>query len=170
MVQHDAQDGKALDLDSTNITARMGMAATLEGTGSIDGALEYLDSTIRIEPEYAPAYHVKASLLMRLDRREQAYEVLREGLKSAPGDPTLLSDIGLYHLRSDRPDSAIVYLEDALEARPDLLSARGNLAVACERTGLVSEAIGHYREYIAQAPPGSLRQMAEQALERLQRH
>jgi len=127
-----------------------------------------VDRAISIRPDHAPAYHVKASLLMRMDRREQAYAVLKQGLGSAPRDATLLSDIGLYYLRSDKPDSAIAYLEDALEIRPDLLSARGNLAVACERIGLVSEAVQHYRQYIAQAPPGRSRQMAAQALERLQ--
>jgi len=161
---------KALDLDSANITARMGMAAVLEGTGSIDEALKHLDRTIQIRPDHAPAYHVRASLLLRMDHGEQAYGVLRQGLRSAPGDATLLSDIGLYYLRNDQPDSAIAYLEDALEIRPDLLSARGNLAVACERSGMVSEAMEHYRRYIAQAPPGPSRQMAEQALERLERN
>jgi tetratricopeptide (TPR) repeat protein len=159
---------KALDLDGTNVTALMGMAASLEGAGNIEGALEYLDRAIDIMPDHAPAYHVKASLLLRMDRRDQAYLVLKQGLGSAPGDPALLSDMGLYHLREDRPDSAIAYLEEALEIRPDLLSARGNLAVACERLGLKSEAMEHYRRYIGLAPPGPSRKMAEQALERLE--
>jgi tetratricopeptide (TPR) repeat protein len=158
---------KALDLNGADVTALMGMAAVLEATGSSEGALKHLDRAIAIRPDNAPAHHVKASLLMKLDRREQAYGVLRQGLSFAPRDPALLSDMGLYYLRGDRPDSAITYLEEALEVRPDLLSARGNLAVACERSGLVSEAKEHYRRYISQAPPGRSRQMAEQALERL---
>jgi Tfp pilus assembly protein PilF len=79
----------------------------------------------------------------------------------------LLSDMGLYFLRNDQPDSAVIYLESALDAGPELLTARGNLAVAYERTGLIPQAIEQYRKYVEQAPPGPSRQMAERALQEL---
>jgi Tfp pilus assembly protein PilF len=79
----------------------------------------------------------------------------------------LLSDLGLVFLRQDTPDSALFYLRRALHADPDLLAARGNLALAYEITGNDREAVRHYRIYVDTAPPGRMRDLAAGALKRL---
>jgi tetratricopeptide (TPR) repeat protein len=145
----------------------MGSAAALEAMGRPDEALEYLDRVIARKPDHELARHTAVSILMRLDGYEEARRILAGGLALLPGSAVLLSDMGLYHLRSGASDSAIVYLQEALRIRPDLLTARGNLAVAYERQGMTAEASDQYRAYIESSPPGPLRQMAERALERL---
>ncbi len=157
----------AFETDSTNVSAQMGLAAALEALGRPDEALEYLDRVISAKPDHERAYHTAASLLMRLDRYKEARRVLARGIRAVPRNAVLLSDIGLYYLRNDAPDSAIACLESALEIQSDLLTARGNLAVAYEREGLTAEAAEQYRAYIDNAAPGPSRQMAERALRRL---
>jgi Tfp pilus assembly protein PilF len=76
--------------------------------------------------------------------------------------------MGLVFLRQDLVDSAIVYLERSLEADPSQLTARGNLAVALERSGEEERAMEAYRAYISLAPPGRLRDRATEALRRLE--
>ncbi len=159
--------GAAFETDSTNVSAQMGLAAALEALGRPDEALRYLDRVISAKPDHERAYHTAASLLMRLDRYKEARRVLARGIRAMPRNAVLLSDIGLYYLRNDAPDSAIACLESALEIQSDLLTARGNLAVAYEREGLTAEAAEQYRAYIDNAAPGPSRQMAERALRRL---
>jgi tetratricopeptide (TPR) repeat protein len=157
----------ALEADSTSVSAQMGAAAALDALGRSNEALEYLDRVISIRPQDESAYHTAASILMRLDRYEKARRVLEAGIGATPRNAILLADMGLYHLRTGSPDSAIVRLESALSIDPQLLTARGNLAVAYEREGREKEAADQYRMYIRSAPPGPLRQMAERALGRL---
>jgi tetratricopeptide (TPR) repeat protein len=158
---------RALALDSSNQAALLGLAGVLEATGRADEAIEYLDRAILAGRGQASAYHAKASLLMKNGRYEESRDMLREALRASPEDPVLLADIGLVFLRTDRPDSAAAYLEQALSLRPDLLTARGNLAVAYERQGKVLAAVEQYRRYVDDAPPGPSRQMAERALREL---
>lgn len=157
----------ALEADSTSVSAQMGAAAALEALGRPEEALEYLDRVMRTKPDHELAHHTAASLLMRLDRYGEARSILAEGIRVMPRNSVLLSDLGLYYLRNGAPDSAIVHFENALAIKPDLLTARGNLAIAYEREGLVAEAADQYRAYIENAPPGPSRQMAERALRRL---
>jgi tetratricopeptide (TPR) repeat protein len=157
----------ALDLEGSNQAALLGMAGALEASGRPQDALAYLDRAILADAGQASAFHAKASLLMESGLHDAARKTLRTGLRASPADPLLLSDMGLYFLRNDRPDSAADYLERALKARPELLTARGNLAVAYERQGLTAKALEQYRAYIEQAPPGPSRQMAERALREL---
>ena len=70
----------------------------------------------------------------------------------------------MFHISSlDRAEA--LRHEDPAEARN--VTARGNLAVAYERQGLVPKAVEQYRTYIEQAPPGASRQMAERAIREL---
>jgi len=157
----------ALETDSASVSARMGAASALEEMGRPDEALQYLNRVISLKPGNEEARHTAVSILMRLDRYDEARIVLDQGLTATPRSGLLLADMGLYHLRTDSPDSAIAYLRSALDVEPDLLTARGNLAVAYEREGLPEEAAAQYRAYIESAPPGPGRQMAERALRRL---
>ncbi len=159
--------GKALSLDGSNQTALLGMASVLEATGRHQEAIKYVDRATLADAGQASGFHVKASILMRSGRYEEAHETLRKGLRASPEDPVLLSDMGVYFLRNDRPDSAAAYLERALDLRSDLLAARGNLAVAYERQGLIPEAVEQYRIYVEQAPPGVSRQKAERSITEL---
>jgi Flp pilus assembly protein TadD len=105
---------------------------------------------------------------MSLGRYEEAFAAVRAGLGAVPADANLLSDMGLAFLRTEEPDSAVVYFERALSHNPQLLSARGNLAVACERTGDTAGAREAYRKYLETAPPGEARDRAAAALMRLE--
>jgi tetratricopeptide (TPR) repeat protein len=160
---------RALEIDSTNAAANVGLATALEAMSRPEEALASLERALRNNPGYAAAYHGRASLLMNLDRYQEAYVTLKEGLAAAPEDGRLLSALGLYYLRDGLPDSASRYLEKAIDVDPLLLSAHGNLALAYERMGLRSRAAEQYRRYISMAPPGRSKEMAMRALEELER-
>jgi tetratricopeptide (TPR) repeat protein len=158
---------KAIELDSTLVNAYVGLGLTLEAAGDADRALSFYREARARDPFVEPAYHAEASLLLKMGREQDAGVIAREGLTRWPESALLLSDLGLIHLRSDRLDSAIVYLGKALESDPGLLNARGNLAVALERNGSTDRAIEQYRIYLETAPPGRASEIATRALERL---
>jgi tetratricopeptide (TPR) repeat protein len=158
---------RAIELDSTLANAYIGIGRALESAGQIDEALSYLERARSIDPSSIPAYHAEATVLLRMDRPAEAREIARRGLDARPGNPLLVSDVGLCYLRMDNLDSAVVYLEEALRVDPSLLTARGNLAVAFERKGQTARAVEEYRKYLEAAPSGGLRDRARQALERL---
>jgi tetratricopeptide (TPR) repeat protein len=143
------------------------MGLTYEAMGESNQALSMFRYARSKDPYARPAYHLEASLLLRMGQNEAAKVVARDGLDKWGDDALLLSDMGLYFLREDVLDSAIVYLERSVESDPSLLNARGNLAVALERNGLNTRAIEQYRIYLETAPPGRPRDLASRALERL---
>ena len=160
---------RAIELDSTLVNAYVGMGLAHEAAGEPERALPLFRRARSIDPFAEPAYHAEASLLLRMDDPAGAAGVARQGLANLPRSPLLLSDLGLSYLRSGDLDSAIVYLEAAVERDPSRLNARGNLAVALERQGLTDRAIEQYRIYLETAPPGRSRDVALRALERLEK-
>lgn len=158
----------AIELDPRLVNAQIGMGLALEASGKYDEALASFRKAISIDPTSEIAYHAQASLLLRGGDIDGALRILRRGLTARPEAASLLSDIGLAFLRQDRPDSAIVYLERSLKVDPSRLTARGNLAVALERSGLKARAMEEYRAYISVAPPGSPRDRAAEALRMLE--
>jgi tetratricopeptide (TPR) repeat protein len=158
---------QATRLDSTLVNAYIGMGKANEALGRMETALASLGHARAIDPNSLQAYHAEASLFLRLEKFEDAMEVLRMGLARHRQNPLLLSDMGLCYLRKDVLDSATVYLEQAIEADRSLLSARGNLAIAYERKGQKAKAVEQYRAYVETAPPGPARQRASEALKRI---
>ncbi len=158
----------ALDRDTSNVLANLGMASTLRAKSDTRRALVHIDRAIASNPKYAPSYHARASVLMGAGESEEAYKTIKEGLAIVPGEGVLLSDLGLYYLRADMPDSASKHFERALDISPSMLAARGNLAYSYELMGLDSKAAEQYRIYIANTPAGRSRQMAIDALRRIE--
>jgi tetratricopeptide (TPR) repeat protein len=157
----------AIELDRTLVNAHIGLGRSLEALGRPEDALASLGRARTLDPASVPAYHAEASLLIRMARYDIAIDLLRQGLRSAPGSHLLESDMGLCYLRTDVLDSAVVYFERALAGDPALLTARGNLAVTYERQGNTSKAIEHYSRYVETSSPGSLQDRANEALRRL---
>ena len=158
---------RAIGLDSTLVNAYIGMGLTYEAMGDADTAISLFRRARSVDPSAQPAYHAEVAALLGKDQHETATGLAREGLSRWPDSALLLSDLGLAFLRSGILDSAVVYLEAAVQHDPQMLSARGNLAVALERKGLEGRAIEQYRIYLEIAPPGGSRDLAVRALERL---
>ncbi|MGQ9603522.1 MAG: protein O-mannosyl-transferase family [bacterium] len=158
---------KALELDSSLVNAWIGRGRALEAIGEIQDAFNSYRHAYRLERSSVAAYHAEFSLLLKAGSYKEALEVLKMGLAESPEDPILLSDLGLWYLRSDILDSSVVYLSSALQRDQGLLSARGNLALALERMGRREDAIEQYKIYIENSPDGDMKQRARQALDAL---
>jgi tetratricopeptide (TPR) repeat protein len=160
---------EALRLDERTVNAHIGLGIGLARTGDPDLGLQHLRTAREMQPDSPNPYHSEANVLIGLDRYDEAIKVIGEGLSAVPGDAALLADMGLARLRTGEPDSAAHYLELALDADPNLLAARGNLAIAYERAGDLARAREQYRKYVQTAPPGPARDRAAAALEALEK-
>ena len=159
---------EALRLDASAVNAHIGLGIALAQTGNPDLGIEHIRTARELEPRSPHPYHSEATVFMGLGRYDDAFGTIRAGLEVAPTDASLLSDMGLAFLRTEEPDSAVVYFARSLAYNPLLLTARGNLAVAYERTGDEARAREAYRKYLETAPPGPTRDMAAAALKRLE--
>jgi tetratricopeptide (TPR) repeat protein len=159
---------ESLRHDNSTVNAHIGLGIALGSTGNPELGLQHFRAARELQPHSPHPYHSEATVLMGLDRYDEALGTIRAGLDVAPADANLLSDMGLALLRTGEPDSAVQYFELALEYNPLLLIARGNLAVAYERTDDGARAREAYRKYIETAPPGPGRDRASSALRRLE--
>ena len=97
-----------------------------------------------------------ARLLSLLHREGDAARVAREALALTPDDPRTLDTIGCVFTRVGDHTGALTPFRRAVEAEPDNLDYRYNLAAACGFTGRSGEAREQY-EAILEADPGHAR-------------
>jgi protein O-GlcNAc transferase len=84
---------------------------------------------------------------------EQAESLYKKILKKQPGNPDVLHMIGVLSCQLSRYDSAIKYIEKALQLRPsDMASAHYNLGCAFQGKGDLDGAIVHYRKAVELKP------------------
>ena len=146
--------------------------ATDEALASLEEAIAYFnlyDTQHRI-PAYLPgviqrvrqglvagADHPEARLalgraLAEMDSVAQALPVFRQALKRYPQHARLHYWLGNVLLRSELADSAMTYLERAVEIQPDFTEARFKLAEVHEALGDLIRARQVYEEVLEQDP------------------
>jgi tetratricopeptide (TPR) repeat protein len=75
------------------------MAMELKSLNRCEEALGYLDKVLTVDPNYVPGYFQKAEILIELSRRQEAKQVLLDGIPKAV-------DAGQFHIR-DRMQETI---------------------------------------------------------------
>ncbi|MBT0667578.1 sulfotransferase [Novosphingobium profundi] len=125
--------------------------------GQIARAVPLLEAAVEREPcaEYLAQL---ARLLILLRREGEAGVAARRALALAlaPGDALTCDTIGCVLTRLGDHEAALVPFGQAVEAEPDNLEFRYNLAAACGFTGKVDEARANYEAILA-ADPGHAR-------------
>jgi len=131
----------------------LGMAAA--ESGHVAQAVPMLQEAVARGPE--PEHLAQlARLLSMLRRDDEAGDVARRAWAIGPADALTADTIGCVLVRLGDHEGALAPFLRAVEADPDNLSFRYNLAAACGFTGRVAEARAHY-EAILTADPGDAR-------------
>ncbi|MBI3404665.1 MAG: tetratricopeptide repeat protein [Acidobacteria bacterium] len=75
--------------------ARYGLAMECVGSGELELALEHFEKLVAANPNYVPSYYHYGQLLARLEKPEEAKQVLRTGMEVAKkaGDFHALSEL-----------------------------------------------------------------------------
>lgn len=113
--------------DDADIALRIGRL--YQDLGSTEQALEWYRKSLQIEP-FETAYYLLAHNLMKLNRVDEADQVLREAIQKYPDSPGLLVIRGAERIARRRFPEAINILRRSLDLYPGNTTAWAYLAVA----------------------------------------
>ncbi len=142
----------ALRVDQEHRQSLFGLAAAYRGLGRLEDALAGFERLRQLDPGDTRATLAAADVLERLDRRSEAMAVLEEAVGGDGPAAILLNKLGELEALAGDARSAAGRFERALEANPELVPARFNLAVLYEEAGRTGEAVAHYERVVEQAP------------------
>ena len=137
---------RALEYDSTLAMAYFYLSLVQDRT-LIKKALEFSQNASRRESVYIKSLNAEQS--RKFDR---AIELLHELLDEYPEDQMALRQLGRIFSLLDKPDSAIIYLEEAVRLDPYFKSALNSLTYAYDAVGDFERAILTITRYIEIAP------------------
>lgn len=87
------------------------LAALYYQQGSFKTALAEIDTALRVDAVYAPAYDVRGLVFMQLGETAQATESFRKAIELAPGDPDIRNNYGWFLCTSAQPQAGLIQLE-----------------------------------------------------------
>lgn len=126
--------------------------------GDLEGAVLACDDIPRHDPNIDYAYRLKATLLIRLGRPDEAYEVLEPIFWQEPDKDTGLC-MAQALIGMQRLEEAGTLLDSLIESYPLLISAYDLRAQVYEKSGDLDQARETLRAATAKAPLGIPRQM-----------
>lgn len=117
----DAQGAASAPLQAIAATD---LARALVTMGQSDAALTELDLATSLQPDDAESWLLKATLLRRLERLEEAQIAIERAGELAPLDPMVGLEAGIIALFSDREDAARASWQSVIDLQPDSPAAR----------------------------------------------
>src|SRR5258708_35023086 len=88
----------------------------------------------------------------QLNDNDRAYEYLQRALKSRPGYPEALNNLGILYLRTGRRDDAVAKFEECIRVAPGFEQSYLNLARAYVVESVPEKARGVLVELLKQHP------------------
>jgi tetratricopeptide (TPR) repeat protein len=123
--------------------------------GRLEEAVSWFEQGLEIKPEDRTLNHNLARALLRLDRFDQALEHYRRAL--GPDGQTenaeLMNDLGLAYFGLDKTDSALRWLNRAIQARPDWDDPLFNLGQVFAGLGRTDRAVACFERLMERHRP-----------------
>jgi serine/threonine protein kinase/tetratricopeptide (TPR) repeat protein len=141
-LEHEPANTEALRRRA-NVHRRLGASASAEADHR---------RSISLKPDYWGGYNSLGVFLYQEGRYDEALDAYERGLRSAPGNSTLLVNSAVAHWQLERIEEAVVLLERVLAIQPDHVFARSNLGTAYFYTGRYEEAVTIYSAEAASRP------------------
>lgn len=129
---------KLLRADSRNADALGLLGNALADAGAFDEAIRYLERAISIAP-HPDRYNDLGIALAGLGRHQDAVDVYRQSLSSAPGVGVVLNNLGLAQFELGLTEDAIESYTRAIASEPQNPFIRYNLFEALERRNRIAE-------------------------------
>ncbi len=142
----------ALEVRDDHITSIRGLAHAYRQLDMAEEAHLGFQQVLALEPGDTMATLGTVEILIELERRLEAIELLQATTETEEPAPILLNQLGELLTLEGRAPDAIVAFEGAIAAKPDLVPAKFNLAVLLEEGNDPRRAIALYEEVIEQAP------------------
>ena len=134
----------ALDRAPADAGLRFDLANDLYDEGLAGPALDMLDQTLTLAPDFAPARNLRAMALAAQGRTDEAIGALREIARDAPYAAAVWANLGLLLKDDGHFTEAIAAYDRALALAPDDARIRVNRVVCLLRAGLWADAWPDY--------------------------
>jgi tetratricopeptide (TPR) repeat protein/4-amino-4-deoxy-L-arabinose transferase-like glycosyltransferase len=140
--------GRAIELEPEYAYARFNYGVALSFMDQPEEAIRQMLESARIEP-LAATWQSIASARKAQGDYEDAEEALREAIRLAPLDASILNDLGILYAETDQLEKAIGRFLEAVKLDPFYFDAMRNLAVGLESAGRDQESTYYYEKAVA---------------------
>ena len=130
----------ALTVNPSSFVSYNNLAAAAVDAGQYDEAIDLCRLAIALNPWYPPAYLTRGDAFRQSGRGDLAIADYRTTLQFLPDNGPALMDLAVLLAQKDQLHEALAYARHAVEAEPNLPSARLNLAKMYLALGDVSSA------------------------------
>ncbi len=127
-------------------------------------ALSYASTAVRLDPALEPAHYIRAWLLHRLGRDQEALADLQIAVRLNPRDAMAFDQLGLTYMDLDKPSEAEDALRRAVALSPDEPKILMHLARLLTDTGHPEDADPLINRFRKVQPDGSQRPREEQGI------
>jgi tetratricopeptide (TPR) repeat protein len=108
-----------LALDLKNVKTRFALGNAYFKSNQIEAALLEFQKTLKLNPEYMPAYINLGYSQLMLGQMNQARATYEAALLKQPDNPNIHKNLGsLYSINNENPDRAIFHLQEYLRLSP----------------------------------------------------
>jgi len=161
---------RVLEKNPNNVDALTVCAGILDAKGRKEEARTYYRKALAIEPESKFLRTNLAANLASIGKLEEAIEIYKNLIKDFPEDQSLYQFTGIAYSYLGNHEQAIFYLKQAIAIMPTR-SGYFNLAIACQKAGLIKEAIDYYWLYLENSKGDSqvTIRLAQRELEKLEK-
>ena len=150
-------DVYAQDHPESAVELALGRARLLAEEGAAESALEILDGIARNYPDSLPLRYARSLTLERMERSDEAVDLLRALLRQRPGDPVAMNALG-YTLAEHKLElrEAHSLIRKSLEMTPDSPAVQDSLGWVLHRMGQHRDALGWLTRAYAEEKDGEI--------------
>ncbi|MDH3230282.1 MAG: sulfotransferase [Alphaproteobacteria bacterium] len=131
---------------------RVALAYAKRDAGDVGGALKEIETLLKLAPTAPELTFLRAELLQRLKRHEEAVADYEAHLRQKPGNAKALNNMGVSLKAVDRLKDAYEAFRKALELRPNYTQAMVNVGKMLGDMGQMEAAIAQLRRAVAYDP------------------
>jgi tetratricopeptide (TPR) repeat protein len=139
---------QALGVKADSPDVHYGLATVCFMRGELQNAIYHFKEVTRLDPHRAAAFINLGAVYNRLDRVDEAIQVLRQGIQLDTHRAEGYYNIGLAYRRKKQIDLAIQAYHEAVRLNPSMADAHLNLANAYLDKGQFGPALSHYQHAI----------------------
>lgn len=148
-----------------NLRAKANYAALLGEEGKFAASAQLFEQVVARKPDDWSVTYNLGLTYYKLNRPEDAVELLSRAVQIAPGDPEQYLYLGLAELKLGRNKEAEAALRQAIALRPQGYGYHFALGTVLKRRGMLAQAMAQYRMELEEHPEN---QAAQQEINKIQ--
>ncbi len=126
---------KTIELDSLHVNAQVRIAKILLFSGRMDEAIKKSDLVLRLAPEKADVWSLKAAVLFRQENKSDALDAAKKALEIEPAHIEATLVIAVQRIINNEYDSALKIILNSLETHKDNVPLQLARMQALEKQG-----------------------------------